>query len=279
MLEPTLVQAAEAFAATMRTIGDAAFERDWLWRGVVADVRWGCYRTYEELRDLAVRIAGERIAAGSPPTAAQRTLAQYEIAYRDLQALLLDATEDDVDRAPAQGEWPLRDALGHMLRAERGFLGVTTYALARHRSGGAGPAQAPDQWLAQYDVEGGAQGTLAEIMARYDAMHARVIEQLAPLPDAELATPVSWWYEADVRFQYLRFDAHLREHTIQVEKVLEAIRPRPGDGQRTARLVYQALGEAEGAAIGAPGVLAERCHGLATEIEARRQALAAITAA
>src|SRR5438067_3010646 len=102
MLDPSVVSATEAFAETVRAIPDSAMACAWPWRGVEADLRWAFYRTYEELRDLAVTIAGERLAAGLAPTTAQRILAQFRIAYRDLKGLLLDVTEADAERAPAE---------------------------------------------------------------------------------------------------------------------------------------------------------------------------------
>ncbi|MHB8577793.1 MAG: DinB family protein [Dehalococcoidia bacterium] len=200
------------------------------------------------------------------------------MAYRDLNGLLLDAGEDDLDRVPVEGEWSLRNVLAHILQVERRHLGVATYALERFRTGTAGPAQAPDAWFGSYESEPAGVGRFAEILAHYDRVHQQVLDALAPLSDAELGAPVSWWYDADLRFICGRFDAHLREHAIQVKKVLEVIRPRPGDGQRTARLIYQALGEAEGAAIGAPGIAAERCSALAQAIAKRGAEIAAIAA-
>jgi DinB superfamily len=278
LLDAMLIQTVEAAALAVRVISDTALERDWPWRGVEADLRWACYRTYEELRDLAVTVAAERTAVGTPPTAAQRTMAQYQVAYRDLKGLLLDPTGADVDRVPVEGEWSLRNLLAHMLQVERRHLGVATYALSRHRTGDSGPAQAPDAWFEQYESEPADAGTLAAILAHYDRVHQRVLHELAPLSDADLSIPVAWWYDADLRFVCGRFDSHLRQHTIQAEKLLEVIRPRPGDGQRTARLIYQALGEAEGAAIGTPGIAAERCLELAHAIEERFAELATIAA-
>ena len=60
------------------------------------------------------------------------------------------------------------------------------------------------------------------------------------------------------------------------EKVIEAIAPRPADGLRTLRLIYRALGEAEGAAIGAPAAAAERQHEAAAAIAQRASAIAAL---
>jgi len=245
-----LARAAAAWQTVARRTADAAMERDWPWRGLTADVRWAFYRTYEDLLALSDAIVSTRHAARRPASEAQRDLARYQVAYRELESLLLRAEPADFDRAPAPGDWPLRDLLGHVMKAEVGFLTVTAWALDRHRLKDDAPLKAPAEAFSG-SPEADASGTVAEVLARFAALHERILHTLSGAADAELNAPVSFWYEADVRFQLHRFDAHLREHTIQAEKVLEAVLPPPKDGWRTLRLLYRALGEVEGSALGA----------------------------
>jgi hypothetical protein len=275
-MNTSLADAVATWIPVARGVSDAAMETDVPWRDRVTDVRWAFYRTYEELRDLANATAADRAAAGSSATTAQRALALYHVAHRDLQAVLLQAGEDAFDRVPAEGEWPLRSVLEHTMRAGAGFLALTNWALARYRSGDGKPLRMPEEESAPYRAMAAVSGTMAAVLARNDALHNRVLEELAGVAETELQAHVSFWYEADVRFQLYRFDAHLREHTIQAEKVIEAIAPRPADGLRTLRLIYRALGEAEGAAIGAPAAAAERQHEAAAAIAQRASAIAAL---
>ena len=272
MSDTDLSRAVEAFAARVIDIPDAAMERDWPWRSKDTDIRWGFYRTYEELRDLAATIDAQRAAKGPRQTFAQRALAVYGVAYRDLKALLLGLDEGDLDRAPAEGEWPLRTVFEHLMRAERRFLAETVFAVGRHRRGE--PVQPmPEELFPPYVGDGDALRTLLQIVAGYDALHQQALDKLSGLSDEDVAAPMIWWYEADVRFQLFRFDAHLREHTIQAEKVLEAIRPRPSDTLRTLRLTYRALGSVEGALLGASSTLADRTSETAAAIAVRTQEL------
>lgn len=270
MSDTALLHAVQTFGAAAIGVSDACMEQDVPWQGRDTDVRWQFFLTYQELRALASEILVERSAQGPPISLAQAALGQYQVAYRDLQGLLLGVSDDELDRAPAEGEWPLRRVLQHTLDTESGFLAITSYAVERQRSGDDRPvAMPPEQreWLRQENPS--AERSLREILARYDTLHERVLRTLAPAPEEELNAPVGFWFEAEVRFHLYRFDAHLREHTIQIEKVLEAIRPRPNDAQRTIRLIYQALGEAEGAALGAPDILSGRRDEVAAGIAAR----------
>jgi hypothetical protein len=101
-------------------------------------------------------------------------------------------------------------------------------------------------------------GQLSELLAYYDAMHERVLRDLSGLADEDLGA-ISLWWEAEwlddgdvpVGFRLHRFDAHLRQHTIQVDKTLAQLGLAPSEAKRLLRYVYAALAEAEGAALGA----------------------------
>jgi hypothetical protein len=58
----SLGQAVERFAAVTRAWPDEALEREWKWRAYNEGVRHAFFRTYEELRELAVTLATERAA-------------------------------------------------------------------------------------------------------------------------------------------------------------------------------------------------------------------------
>ncbi|MEJ7653520.1 MAG: hypothetical protein WKH64_09390 [Chloroflexia bacterium] len=117
------------------------------------------------------------------------------------------------------------------------------------------------------------EGDLDDILGRYDRLHDRVTMSFAGLADNELAAPSLWWegWDVEVCFRLHRLDAHIREHLIQVDKTLVGIGRPPTEPQRLLRQVYNALGEAEGAALGATDVLASERTSLAEEIRARAE--------
>jgi hypothetical protein len=283
MNQTELAQAVQAFARV--TVGLTTLDEEWprlepdsIWRGY-SDTRDVFFRVYQQLRDLASHIIQQRNADGPQITTAQRILAQHQIAYRDLYGALVGVSSDEFDRQPAPEEWQLRAVLAHIMRTERGFLSRIVYALQNN----AEPlTEMPEEQLIRFGRrEADPIGSMGEILARFDALHDRVLAELGPLGDEQLATPSLWWegYPVEIRFRMHRFDSHLREHTIQVDKTLEGIGHKLGEPERLLRLIYQALGEVEGAMIGLPDHVQTRqaavdIHALAADVQPAQAAAA-----
>jgi hypothetical protein len=259
MTEMSLSEAVFKFGSVTKGLSAAELEHEWTWQAYNEGVRFAFFRTYEELRQLATTMATERTTAGPAVTTAQRALAQYHGAYRDLQAVLLGVGDDLVDRPPAQEEWPLRIILGHIQAAERQFFSRIWYAVNRQRMGNDRPIQMPDDEVEAFvgswdDFERMMDDeSLAGILAHYDALHERILHELADIGEDELSAPSLWWegYEVPVQFRLHRLDSHLRQHTVQVEKTLNMLDHRPSEAKRLLRLIYGALAEAEGVMVGA----------------------------
>jgi hypothetical protein len=287
MREPLLTRAVEQFANVTQGVPDTELEREWAWGAYDSEgVRFAFFRTYEDLRELAARTAAERSAQGPAVSPAQRILAQYHAAYGDLQAALLGLPSEAEDRAPSEGEWPLRRVVAHIVGAEAGFYGVVKYALDRHRSADGQPAEIPDEaWDALLEedvasVDATLDGPLAGIRSYHQGIHERVLREFADITEEELAIPSMYWegYELSLRFRLHRFDSHLRQHTVQVDKTLASLGYRLNEAKRLLRLIYAALAEAEGAAIGAWDVSAELRRQAMETIAARAGEIAGILA-
>ena len=259
MSQILLTTAVETFARAGVKYSDAGLENVWKWGDYDEGVRFAFFLTYQELREVAAQTAVQRAIDGPAITWAQRILAQHHAAYRDLCGMLVGVGEDEIDRAPDPGEWPLRVVLGHTIDTEQGFLGVIRYALERHRSGDGRPLEMPEEDDAEDETDYSA-GTLEQILTNYDALHSQVLYELASISDDELRIPSFFWESnpMEIRFRLHRFDAHLRQHTIQVEKTLAGIGHQLHEAERLVRMVYGALGEAEGAVIGAQEMDAEQ---------------------
>jgi hypothetical protein len=254
-----LAGAVASLANAAQHIPDSDLDQPWRWRAHDEGLRFALIGAYHELRDLAVRLASQRSARGLLPTAAQRVLAQHHLAYRDLLAILLGVSEDQYEQEPAPGDWSLRQILTHIVAAQRNFFALVHYGLARQRAGGDQPTRLPtgetDRVVgSRPEFDRIAQkGSLVDLLRFYDALHQRELDEFAAISDAELAGPSLWWEGEEYPLQYRihRFDAHLRQHTIQVEKWLSAIGQPPNEARQLLRLVYQALAEVEGVLIGA----------------------------
>lgn len=287
MFSSSLAHAVERFAEVTQGVPNPDLDREWGWGAYDAEgVRFAFFRTYEDLRELAASTAAERMAHGPAMSTAQRILAQVHAAYRDLQAALLGIGSDDADRAPAAEEWPLRQIVAHIIGAELGFFAVAKYALDGHRGSNWRPAKIPDEaWEPLFGedialIEARLDGPLAGMQSYHEAFHERIVREFAGIAEEELALPSIYWegYELSLRFRLHRFDSHLRQHTVQIDKTREKIGRTPNEAQRLLRLIYAALAEAEGATIGAWEIGAELWQGTAETIATRTDAIAAIVA-
>jgi hypothetical protein len=287
LFNTSLLQAVEQFADTTRGVPDADLDREWAWGAYDSEgVRFALFRTYEELRELAANIATERPALGLAPSTAQRILAQYHAAYRDLQVVLLGIADAEANLAPAVGEWPVQQIVAHVVGAELGFYGAIKYALDRHRSGDERSAEIPaEAWEPMIGMDEAAyeammSSPLTDLQSRHSTFHDRILETFSNIGDAELALPSVYWegYELSLRFRLHRFDSHLRQHTIQAEKTLSLIGYPFNEAKGLLRLIFAALAEAEGATIGARETGSELCQDAADAISARAEEIAGILA-
>jgi hypothetical protein len=119
--------------------------------------------------------------------------------------------------------------------------------------------------------------SLSGIMDYYGQLHRRVLSEFAGIKESELDAPAVFWESEPmlVEFRLHRFDSHLRQHTIQVEKTLGLLGLYSNEAKRLLRLIYNALADVEGAVVGAPeygleprAALAEKITFRAGEIEA-----------
>ena len=260
MISPRLADSVEAFANLTILLTDADLDRAWRWGDYDSEgVRFAFFRVYEELRTLAVKLAQERASGNRPATSAQRILAGYHAAYRDLQAALLGVPVEQFDRAPAEGEWPLRQILAHIVGADAGFYAVLAHALNQLRSGVAEPAgltqEAYDAILGidEATEEAILAGPTAALQDFHAGLHHRILVELATIAEDEIDRSSRYWETEpmSVRFRLHRFDSHMRQHTIQIDKALRDLGHGPSEARRLLRLIYAALAEAEGALLGA----------------------------
>jgi hypothetical protein len=246
----TVAQAVEELVRATIHLPDADMGREWKWRDYDEEgLRFALLLTHHELRDLAVRLAARGRAERSQ---AQRILAQYHQAYRDLTGALAGVRTEDLDRAPAEGEWTLRDTLQHVLRAEHGFLARIRFALEHPPSARRDP-DGDATFLGfrkeRYDVpEDATAGPIESIRNRFFEIHRRGLVELADVTDAQLEIR-SWFWESEpmpIRFRMHRIEEHLRQHTVQLDKTLAVIRP-PTEAHRLVRNIYTALADVESA--------------------------------
>lgn len=272
----TPTQAVERLVHATVQLSDADLERPYAWRDYDEDgLRFALLTAHHLLRDAAAAVASIRDGAGEPPTAAQRILAQFHEAYRDLTGALAGTTEEDLDRDPGAGQWTLRAVLGHALDAESAFGTAILLALEAARAGRPPARPTKEQWELREVVAETPSGSRGDALNALFRSHLAILRALGPVTDDELELPSFFW-ESDgypVRFRMHRFEEHLRQHTIQADKTLAAIGHPPSEAERLVRNLYTALAGVESASSGSEcgrDVL-ERCasaiDGIAADVE------------
>ncbi|HET7031142.1 MAG TPA: DinB family protein [Candidatus Limnocylindrales bacterium] len=281
------VGAVDDFDRHLRALDDPALDAPWAWEAYDEEgVRFGILRTTEQVADAAVEIAAGRAAAGAGPTRAERLLGRYLVAWRELWSVA-DRVDAAIDTPPADGEWPLRTILDHLVEAEIGFLATIRNGLDQRRAGVATPVRiaSDDAWLALGEVDEPAwraafEGSLSDMRAFHLEVRDRVLSRLGSMTEAEMDWESPFWDgERSNRFRVGRFESHLRQHTIQAEKAVQAVVGAPREVERLLRLLARATGDVEAAAVGAePELVAPPLAALTGEIAARMEELTAAVA-
>lgn len=256
MFNTQLIQTVENFASLVLPLSEKDLEREWKWKDHDEEgIRFAFFVTLQELRQLAVTISTLR----SKPTRAQHILNQYHAAYMDLQAALLGVSSEDAVKAPAEGEWSAEKAYKHILNTEIGFTATIRYALEGHRAGTWKPDQMSEEddarvsRMTEEEYQKLINSPYEEMRTYHRKFHPEIIEEFSTITDAELDLPSTFWEETrfPIRHRLHRYEAHFAQHTIQIDKTLEAIGQSPNESKRLLRKIYAALAEAEGMMIGA----------------------------
>src|SRR5690606_34934242 len=152
----------------------------------------------------------------------QRILGQHHAAYRDLTGALAGVPDDALDLEPAAGEYSIRETLRHIMMAESGFRIAIEWALEQRDA----PTLSPGQFdsrdaLIRSGERYPFDGDLASFHATFAHVHGLSLEAFTGLPDADLELPMVWWDGVmPIRDILLFFNAHMCEHTVQIDKTI-----------------------------------------------------------
>ena len=284
MPEITLTHAVIKLAKLTCDFNEADLEKPWAWGPHEEGIRFALIGTYHELRELAVTLATARSQAGPSVMAVQRILSQYLAAYYDLQAILVGVPLALYEKEPAPEEWPLRVVLGHITNTQRRFFTLVHYGLARQQNDSGQPEEllegetervtGPDAVI--YDIIN--NQPIPDLLAYYEDLHERTLSEFVDITDTELDGRSLWWEKIPFTLHHRlhRFDAHLRQHTIQVEKTLTAVGHPLNESRQWLRLIYNALAQVEGILLGTPDLGTAVRKDMAQTILARTQEIATI---
>jgi hypothetical protein len=268
----TPTQAVERLVAASVHLTDADLDRTYAWEEYDEDgLRFALLAAHLQLRETTATVAAARLGAGKPFSEAQRILAQVHEAYRDLTGALAGTSEAELDAAPPNTQWPLRQVLKHVLDTEYGFLAAIEVALEASR---AGKPSVPNEGAYKAHRRRGEDpaGSRADALSALFRSHVAILNSLGGVSDTELATPSWCWEEKgySIRVRMHRFEEHLRQHTIQVDKTLAALEHPPTEAEHLVRNLYDGLAGLE--SVSGAGVGNE----LLAECAARLDAIAAV---
>jgi hypothetical protein len=244
------------FTELTKNLSEADLDKPWEWRGYEEGMRFAHFRVYEELRWLAAALTPQ-----ANLSAAQQALIQHHAAYWDLRAVLLNVDDEVIDQSPGEEIWTIRQILPHFIETEWSFTLVNDFALQRARQGEMLPAKIPDEAWDPHFVERGGfsrgifQGSLAEILAFYEGLHHKVLDILKTVSAEELRTLAEFWepQPMEIGFRLIRYDSHLTQHTIQIEKTLAALGHPLSETRLLHRRILNALAVVEGICLALEG--------------------------
>jgi hypothetical protein len=282
MFNNNLAKAVEDFSSLMLPVSEKELEREWIWKDHDEEgIRFAFFVTIQELRQLAVMLASKR----KPATQAQHILGQYHKQYVDLQAAIFGLSEEDANRASAEGEWSVRQVYAHILATEIGFSEVVSYALEGHRAGKWKPERMTDEdeiritGLSEKEYNTLIGGSFNDMLTFHCELHPRIVQEFSIISNNELELPSTFWEETrfPIRHRLHRYEAHFIQHTVQIDKTLVAIGQAPSETKRLIRYLFAALAEMEANLIGENNLL-EECLQLADAIKARTMEIREILA-
>jgi hypothetical protein len=249
-VSPALLKARGQFDEAGRElvgIGDADLEKTWVWRGD-ADVRYGLFRAIEAVEEATGEIAAILEATGARRSNAALRVAPTTAARWDLHGRLVALDEGLLDRVAKEGEWTVRETLGHIVGGQRGYVAYTVWHWLRNSAEAPTEAEREqveiDTALPEESAEGA--GSIAEIRTRLDETVDRGGAHFAGMTDADLARPARWsGLPVNVGFRVGRWSSHLMEHTIQVDKTLAWLDRTATEAERVVGDLYRAWGRLE----------------------------------
>ena len=236
-------------AADYLAIPDTTLERPWTWRDVENEVRYGVYRAAETVEAASAELEANLAGAPARPPAviivAPSTIARWALQGR--LATLDDAVLDSVAK---DGEWTVRQTLGHTVGGQRGYGWASRWWLSIPL-GPDRPKRIPEDVLARAEAElpsddDEGAGTLAEIRDRLDTVLDDDAARFARLDPAALGVPASWsGTQVDIAFRLARWGSHIYEHTVQLDKTLAWLGREPREVERIVRDLHTAWGRLE----------------------------------
>jgi hypothetical protein len=237
----------------LAAIPDADLARPWSWTGEgTEDARTAAYIALAALHDGAGQVASAVDAAGLVPGPAGGALMAVSRARWELHGILESLEEATFEADPGGGEWSVREAVGHIVEAQRSYAWFSAWWLD-HRAGPLPDAADESHGDALPSEADDASGTRAALLSRADVLVDLAVSLWSSADLATLSVPARWsGFPVTLGFRTHRWAAHMEEHTLQVEKTLTMLGAFPSESQRLHRLLCRAWGDIEAVVFALP---------------------------
>lgn len=285
----SLAQAVERFCAALVQVPDTELMQDW--KGSPGAGSWSKYSDclrevffgiYQAVVDLGHAIETLRGHEKLYQTNAQRILGTNQIAYRNLQGILVGLSGRDMDRIHLHENGSLgkqrsiRNNYVHCVMAEWwAHAPQIRLALNQIRESG-NELQCFDDICKVHGRQPMNFGPIAHLMEMSEHFHTLLVEEFQSITDEELVACSQWWEDTPITvdFRLNRLGWHLYDHAAVVETICERIGRRRTETERLAQRMYVALGTTEGHAIGLPaGIWESKVNALIQQLDTRTSEL------
>ena len=216
-------------------------------------------RRFDHLEEHAIQIEDHlQSRFGFTQTQSQRYWATNQEARGDLWAALIGLDDTDLDDIPKDppGEWPLRTTLTHILNVETSYRERCRWAIERYRAG------EPFEQLPQSGDVDEPVPSIDAFIQQLDEERTVTIDTLADSSNADLRAPTVWaGIDCDIRFRFMRFAQHEREHTAHIRKWRAQTGKTYSEAARYLGMCWQRHGRLEAVLCGATDDLLDRDPG------------------
>lgn len=152
----------------------------------------------------------------SPAALAEKIREAQLKADKELDAVILPASEEAASRHPAKKEWNTKEILAHLLHYERylqGWIGEMVYSQESVADDFGGNLDARVQATAEV------YGTLKNVYEEFKRNQAEIVACVKNLPDDFARRKSSWWR---LCFNLLTYCDHTHEHLNQIKVALSS---------------------------------------------------------
>ncbi|WVV48950.1 hypothetical protein THH46_10970 [Pseudomonas sp. NA13] len=255
------------FCNTLIQVPDHELMADW--PGVQGEGGWAhytdclrelCLGIYQMLLDVATETAQKRAAQGRGLSRAQMIIRDWQISFRDLQASLIGLKGPEYDQQHLHQNYTLgkqrtiRNNIVHCVMAEFWAHSCYTFDPGSQPDGHPplqgrqpGVAQLEDTWPGPYNF-----GSIQSLLTLWEKRHQQLVEEFSGITDTELDASLNWWEDSpiSVKFRLCRLGWHFHDHAAVVETICQRIGHERSETELLAKLLFNALGRAEGEMVG-----------------------------